>query len=77
MVGAVVGLRCVALVGFAVDMGIRILGVGVCWDLLQVRVGAIKGDTGMARPEQRIRGITVGRGSRMGASPDVSTFPLR
>ncbi len=36
-------------------------------------MGAIKGDTGMARPEQRICGVTVGCGSRMGASCDAST----
>jgi hypothetical protein len=36
MVGGVVGLRCVALVGFAVGMGVGILGVRVSWDLLQV-----------------------------------------
>ena len=69
MVGAVVGLRCVALVGFAVGMGVGTLGLG----LLRV-VGTIKGDTGMAWPEQRIRGVTVGCGSCMGASRDASTF---
>ena len=37
-------------------------------------MGAIKGDTGMARPERRICGLTVGCGSRMGASCDASTF---
>ena len=29
----------------------------------------------MARPEQRIRGVTVGCGGLMGASCDASTFP--
>jgi hypothetical protein len=51
MVRAVVGLCCGALEGFAVGMGIDTLGVGVCWDLLQIQVGAIKGDIGMAWPE--------------------------
>jgi hypothetical protein len=64
MVGAVVGLCCVALVGFAVGMGIGTNDVGVCWDLLQVQVGAIKGDTGMAlsvssRP--RVPSYAIGR----------------
>jgi hypothetical protein len=36
MVGAVVGLYCVALVGFSVGMGVGTLGFGVCCDLLQV-----------------------------------------
>jgi hypothetical protein len=30
MVGVVVGLHCVALVGFAVGMGVGTLGDGVC-----------------------------------------------
>jgi hypothetical protein len=34
MVGGVVGLQCVALVGFAVGMGVGTLGVDACWDLL-------------------------------------------
>jgi hypothetical protein len=51
MVGAVVGLCCVALVGFAVGMGVGTLHVGVGWDLLRITVGAIKGDIGMAWPE--------------------------
>ncbi len=71
MVGALVCLRCVALVGFAVGMGVGTLGVGVCCELLQVHVGTIKGDTGMAWPEQRIHDITV----CMGVSCDASTFP--
>jgi hypothetical protein len=74
MVGAVIGLRCVGLVGFAVGMGVGTLAVGVCWDLLRV-VGAIMGDIGMARQEQRIRGVTVGCCGCMGASHDASTFP--
>jgi hypothetical protein len=36
MVEGVVGLQCVALVGFAVGMGVGTLGVGACWDLLRV-----------------------------------------
>jgi hypothetical protein len=36
MVGGVVRLQCVALVGFAVSMGVGTLGVGVCWILLRV-----------------------------------------
>jgi hypothetical protein len=75
MVGVVLGLYCVALVGFAVGVGVGTLDVGVGWDLLQVRVGAIKGDTGMARPERRICGITVGCGGRMGVRCDASTCP--
>jgi hypothetical protein len=38
MVGGVVKLQCVALVGFATGMGVGTLGVGACWDLLQVVV---------------------------------------
>jgi hypothetical protein len=38
-------------------------------------VGAIKGDTGMARPEHSIRGNTVGCGSRMGVRHDASRCP--
>jgi hypothetical protein len=40
-------------------------------------VGAIKGGTGMARPEpeQRICGVTVKCGGRMGAGHGVSTIP--
>jgi hypothetical protein len=34
MVGAVVGLCYMALVGFAVGIGIGTLGVGVGWDVL-------------------------------------------
>jgi hypothetical protein len=79
MVGGVVGLQCVALVGFVVGMGVGTLGVGSCWDLLQVcciycLVGAIKGDTGLAWPEQRICGVTVGCGGCMGAICDASTI---
>ncbi len=36
MAGGVVGVRCVALVGFAVGMGVCTLGAGTCWDLLRV-----------------------------------------
>jgi hypothetical protein len=36
MVGRMVGLQYVALVGFAAGMGVGTLGVGACWDLLQV-----------------------------------------
>ena len=36
MVGGVVGLQNLALVGFAVGMGVGILDVGACWDLVQV-----------------------------------------
>jgi hypothetical protein len=35
MVGGVVGVRCMALVGFAAGMGVGTLGVGACWDLLR------------------------------------------
>ncbi len=31
-----VGVRCMALVGFAIGMGVGTLGVGVCWVLLHV-----------------------------------------
>ncbi len=34
--GGLVGVQCVALVGFALCMGVGILDVGACWDLLQV-----------------------------------------
>ncbi len=37
-------------------------------------MGAIKGDTGMARPEQRIRGVAGGGGGCMGANHDASTI---
>jgi hypothetical protein len=40
-----------------------------------VGMGAIKGETGMAWPEQRIRGVTVGCGRCMGAICDGSTIP--
>jgi hypothetical protein len=73
MVGVVVGLCCVAPVGVAVGIGVGTLGVGVGWDLSQIRVGAIKGDTGMARPERRIRGISGGCGGCMGVHHDAST----
>jgi hypothetical protein len=36
MVGGVVGLGCVVLVGFAVDMGVGTFGFRACWDLLRV-----------------------------------------
>ncbi len=38
-------------------------------------MGAIKGDTFMAHPEQRIHGVTVGCLRRMGAIRDASTIP--
>ncbi len=34
--GGVVGLQCVALVGFAVGMSVGTLCVRACWDFLQV-----------------------------------------
>ncbi len=37
-------------------------------------MGAIKGGTGMARPEQRIRGITVGCLGHMGEICDAHTI---
>jgi hypothetical protein len=48
MVGGVVGLQNLALVGFAVGMGVGTLGIGACCDLLRVcctscGVGTIKG----------------------------------
>jgi hypothetical protein len=50
MVGAVVGLCCVALVGFAVSMGVGTLGVGVGWDLLKFEWAQSKGHCyGLAR----------------------------
>ncbi len=38
-------------------------------------MGAIKGGTGMAWPEQRIRGVTVECGGRMGAGHGASAIP--
>ena len=37
-------------------------------------MGTIKGDTSMARPEQRIRGITIGSWGCIGAIRDASTI---
>ncbi len=68
------GLQCVACVGFAIGMGVGTLGVGACWGLLGV-VGTITGDTGiMAQPEQRICDVTVGCWRCMGAICDASTI---
>jgi hypothetical protein len=38
-------------------------------------VGAIKGGTGMARPEQRIRGVTVKCGGCVDAGRSARTIP--
>ncbi len=79
--GGVVGVRGGALVGFAFGMGVSTCDVGGCWRLLHhccvycVEWGQSGGGTGMARPEQRICGITVKCEGQVDAECGTRTIP--